>query len=148
MKDIILIRKSYKISGKYSKNNKPLKQSIFFPSRLYENVNLLNIMLKYYRKQNYKYGWYKRKCRSYFYKSKNNKHVLVQNNTKQHTLKLMKQIKYSGFFSKVPQQTILKSFILYRMKNNYSSREISLTLQSIDLGTLRKMHIPNGKIVI
>lgn len=57
------------------------------------------------------------------------------------------QIKYPGFFSKVLQQTGTKPFILYRMSNNYSSWENFLTLQSIDLGTLRKTHIPNGKIV-
>lgn len=59
----------------------------------------------------------------------------------------MTQIKYSGFFSKLLQQTFSKPFILYRMRNNYSSWENFLTLQSIDLGTLRKTHIPNGKIV-
>lgn len=59
----------------------------------------------------------------------------------------MMQMKYPGFFSKVLQQTFSKPFILYRMSNNYSSWENFLTLQSIDLGTLRKTHIPNGKIV-
>lgn len=74
MKDIILIHTDYKISGKYRENNKPLKQSIFFPSKLYENVNLFSIMLKHDRKQKYKHGWYKRKCLpfTYFYKSKIN----------------------------------------------------------------------------
>ena len=79
-------------------------------------------MLKHYRKEKYKHGWYKRKCGpfTYFYKSKSNKQVvgLVQNNKTAHA-KVDEANKISWLLSQGVVATISKPFILYRMENNY-----------------------------
>lgn len=147
MKNIILIHKSYKISGKYRENNKPLKQSIFFPSKLYENVNLFYIMLKHYRKQKYKHGWYKRKCQPFtFYKSRN-KHVLVQNNKTIYT----KVYEANKIFWLLFQGIIANNFQTFHFVQN--DEQLQLMRKFFDLTkdrpwNIKKMYIPNGKIVI
>lgn len=106
MKDIILVHKSYKIPGKYRVDNKPLKYSTS-ESQYSSHPNYMKMWicsascLNITENRNTNMVVTREKTLTSFYKGKNNKCVLIQNNTKLYALKLMKQTKCTGFFSKV-----------------------------------------------